>query len=129
MNLCISYIEGIIVKISFTSKKIIFVFCGYLFLILKYLFLGNFLWLIPEVIVEPAQAIGIDWEIYVILLVGSKGGALLSFIYGLSRILRYQKLRAFDEETNNQHTPSTVLTRGKIKLPLRNFLFPRVSSR
>ncbi len=70
---------------------------SYLFSILRYLFLGNLLWLVPEVISEPAKAFGMGWSGYIFLILVSKGGALCCFFLGLGKIMRYQKLRALDE--------------------------------
>jgi hypothetical protein len=70
---------------------------SYLFKILQYLFLGNLLWLAPEVVSAPAQALEFPYAFYLTIIIGFKGSALLSFYYGLGQILRYQKLRLTDE--------------------------------
>lgn len=75
----------------------------YLFAILRYLFLGNLLWLVPEVLEAPAKAMDIYYEIFVGTVVVCKGGALMCFFLGLGRILRYLKLRATDGDITEKH--------------------------
>jgi hypothetical protein len=70
---------------------------AYLFSILRYLFLGNLLWLIPEAINPPAEMLGIDFGFYVTTQVLFNGSAIFCFILGLASILRYQRLRAIDK--------------------------------
>lgn len=72
----------------------------YLFSILRYLFLGNFLWLVPEFVLEPGRMLGMVYRVYdvdVVIVILSRGGALLCFFLGLGRILRYLRLRATDD--------------------------------
>ncbi len=68
----------------------------YLFSILRYLFLGNLLWIVPEFVAEPGQMLGMPYSIYICILVLGRGGALLCFFIGLGRILRYLRLRTLD---------------------------------
>lgn len=74
---------------------------NYLFSILRYLFLGNLLWLLPEVLEKPIYFFNFIHEIYIGILVFAKIGALLSFLIGLGYILRYLKLRSFDVSFND----------------------------
>jgi hypothetical protein len=72
----------------------------YLFSILRYLFLGNLLWLVPEFVLEPVQMLGKIYHVYdvhVVVVILSRGGALLCFYLGLGRILRYLRLRTLDD--------------------------------
>jgi len=69
---------------------------SYLFAILRYLFLGNLLLLVPEILEGPLAITGLLWEVWVVVLVVSKGGALVCFFLGLGRILRYLRLRSTD---------------------------------
>lgn len=69
----------------------------YLFSILRYLFLGNLLWLIPETASEPLQMLNVMYGVYICIIISARVGALLSFFLGLGRIIRYLRLRALDE--------------------------------
>lgn len=74
----------------------------YLFSILRYLFLGNLLWIVPELVAEPGQLMGMSYNIYLLLVILGRGGALLSFFLGLGRILRYLRLRALDDAVDDK---------------------------
>jgi hypothetical protein len=79
----------------------------YLFSILRYLFLGNFLWLMPEFVLEPGRMLGMIYQIYdvdVVIVILSRGGALLCFFLGLGRILRYLRLRALYDVPEDEIT-------------------------
>jgi hypothetical protein len=79
----------------------------YLFSILRYLFLGNLLWLVPEFVLEPGQMLGMIYHVYyvyVVIVILSRGGALLCFFLGLGRILRYLRLRALDDVPEDEST-------------------------
>lgn len=68
----------------------------YLFSILRYLSLGNLLWLMPDAAVEPLKMLDVLYEVYVALIIVARIGALLCFFLGLGSILRYLRLRALD---------------------------------
>jgi len=72
----------------------------YLFSILRYLFLGNLLWVLPE-LVEQFQNFGLEYYAYVITILLGRGGALICFFIGLGQIIRYLKLRDLDEDTDS----------------------------
>ena len=76
----------------------------YLFSILRYLFLGNLLWIVPEFVAEPGQMMGMMYEVYLGILIAGRGGALLCFFLGLGRILRYLRLRSLDETYDEKDT-------------------------
>ncbi len=76
----------------------------YLFSILRYLFLGNLLWIVPEFVVEPGKMMGMMYEVYFGIVIVGRGGALLCFFLGLGRILRYLRLRSLDKSYNEKDT-------------------------
>lgn len=74
----------------------------YLFTVLRYLFLGNLLWLVPEFSESPMEMLGIIYEVYLIIVILARGAALLCFFLGIGSILRYLRLRALDESPSGK---------------------------
>lgn len=70
----------------------------YLFVILRYLFLGNLIWLFPDIFDTILAHFGGHREIFAFAGLFFQGCALVLFYFGIGQILRYQKVRALSYE-------------------------------
>ena len=67
----------------------------YLFGILRYLFLGNLFWIVPEIVLEPMHVMNVSpIEVSMALTLLTKGSALFVFYLGLGKILKYLRFQS-----------------------------------